>query len=174
LASAQAHLPERAFVSLQRKMEEAMLDAPPQLVPGAGPLIADLHASGIRLGIISDTGLTIGRVMRQILSREGLLRYFDGFSFSDELGVTKPHPLAFHNVLRQMRVAPHQAVHVGDLLQTDVRGAKGVGMRAVLITGITGCHDSEGEADAVVDDFAQLRFLFTSWGLLETKDPAFN
>jgi hypothetical protein len=40
-----------------------------------------------------------------------------------------------------------------------------MGMRAVLITGVSGTED-DGQADAVVKDFAELRQLFEEWGLL--------
>lgn len=159
-------LPEDACRLLQRDTEEAMLDRPPLLATGAAALLADLHRAGIAIGLISDTGLTIGRVMRMILAKDGILSYFSGFAFSDEVGVTKPHRRAFEHALQQMGVSPEEAVHVGDLPETDICGAKAVGMHAVLITAISGRQD-DGQADAIVSDFAELRHLFQEWGLLK-------
>ncbi len=165
LAALGCPLPPARHALLLRQLEEAMLADPPRLLPGAAELLQDLHAQGIALGIVSDTGLTVGRVMREILRRCGLLSLFGGFSFSDEVGVTKPHPQAFITALRQMGLHPEQAVHVGDLPQTDIRGAKQIGMRAVLITAVTGACD-DGLADAIVRDHYELRALLCSWGFL--------
>ena len=159
---------EDACRLLQRNAEEAMLDDPPLLVAGAAALLADLHQGGIAIGLISDTGLTIGRVMRLILAQDGILPYFSGFAFSDEVGVTKPHRRAFECALGQMGLRPEEAVHVGDLPETDICGATAVGMRAVLVTGVSGRQD-DGHADAVVGGFAELRGLFREWGLLPAK-----
>lgn len=165
LNQVRADIPESECLMLRRFMEEAMLDHPPEMVPGARDLLHDLQAAGVKLGLISDTGLTVGRVMRTILERDGVLTCFQGLAFSDELGVTKPNPLTFRRALEGMGVAPAEAVHVGDLPFTDVRGAKELGMRAVLITGVTGLAD-DGQADAVVEDFGELRELFRAWELL--------
>jgi putative hydrolase of the HAD superfamily len=45
----------------------------------------------------------------------------------------KPHPSIFLAALALMRVAPADAVMVGDSLVHDVMGARHVGMRAVLL-----------------------------------------
>lgn len=160
-----ASLPEESFLDLQRQLEDAMLDSPPSLAPGAAPVLADLHRAGLRLGIISDTGLTVGRVMRCILARDGILQYFSGFAFSDEVGCPKPHRRAFQCVLEQLGLRPEDAAHVGDLPHTDIRGAREAGMCAILMTGISGQAD-DGTADAIVENFADLRRLLERWEVL--------
>ncbi len=161
----EADLPEGERDLLQSFMEEAILTHPPELVAGARDLLLDLADAGVKLGIVSDTGLTVGRVMRTILAGDGIEGCFQGFAFSDEVGFCKPNRLAFERALGEMGVAPARAVHVGDLPQTDIRGAKALGMRAVLVTGVSDTSD-EGTADAVVTDFDELRGLFQDWGLL--------
>jgi len=158
-------LPASDCLELQRALEEAMLDAPPPLVPGAERLLHELHDSGVRLGIVSDTGLTVGRVMRRILGKDGLLDCFSGFAFSDEVGVTKPNEHTFQRALTGMGLAPEQAAHVGDLPHTDICGAKAIGMKAILMNGVSGKQD-DGRADAVVADYGELRQVLRRWGLL--------
>jgi len=158
-------LPKEVCLVLQHSLEETMLEHSPVLAEGAASLLSDLHRAGIRLGIVSDTGLTVGRVMRRILDRHGILPYFSGFAFSDEVGVTKPHRRAFRSVLEQLGLRPEEAAHVGDLPQTDIQGAKEIGMRAILITGVSQQQDN-GNADAVVEDFAELRELLDRWEVL--------
>jgi putative hydrolase of the HAD superfamily len=165
LADLGVELPEQACAYLQGEMEEAILATPPLLVPGAAELLASLHGAGVRLGLISDTGITVGRAMVHILEDHGIRRFFDAFSFSDETGVYKPQPKAFLTALEQMGVQPEEAVHVGDLPETDMCGAREVGMRPVLITGVSHRQD-DGCADAAVESFAELADLFHDWGLL--------
>lgn len=137
-------------------LQEAILKAPPRPVEGAEKTLSSLHHSGYRLGLISDTGFTPGRLMREVLRADGLLPLFDHLTFSDELGCTKPNPQAFLSTLRALGVGPERAAHVGDLPETDIRGAKGVGMKAILFTAVSRRFDGAGEADAVIESYREL------------------
>jgi putative hydrolase of the HAD superfamily len=54
--------------------------------------------------------------------------------WTSELPWTKPHPTAFHAAMRAVRATdPARCVYVGDRPYDDISGAKGVGMRAVLV-----------------------------------------
>jgi len=161
-------LPVADRAALLAALEEAMLGQPPAMVAGARDLLHELHAAGVRLGLISDTGLTVGRVMRKILAADDVLHCFQGLAFSDEVGTVKPARRPYEAALSAMGVAPDQAIHVGDLPFTDICGAKAMGMRAVLITGVSGLRD-DGLADAVVEDYAGLRRLFGKWSLLTSN-----
>ncbi len=162
------NLTNAAFDDLRRAVEEVMLSQPPAMAPGAKEVLLALHAAGARIGLISDTGLTVGRVMRRILAHDGVLHCFQGLAFSDELGTVKPARLPYETALAGMGVTAARAIHVGDLPFTDIRGAKEMGMRAVLITGVTGSAD-DGNADAVVSGFGELRRLLGDWGLLPSR-----
>ncbi len=136
--------------------ENAILRAPPRLVEGAEETLRSLRRRGYLLGLISDTGFTPGRVMREVMRADEILPLFDHLTFSDELGCTKPHPEAFLSTLRSLGVEPKHAVHVGDLPETDIRGAKGVGMKAILFTAVSHRFDGADEADAVISSFGEL------------------
>jgi putative hydrolase of the HAD superfamily len=49
------------------------------------------------------------------------------------VGIPKPAPEIFHAALELADVAAGQAVHVGDSVENDVRGALAVGIPAVLL-----------------------------------------
>jgi putative hydrolase of the HAD superfamily len=106
-------------------------------VPNAGALdvLHTLHSRGFRLGLICNTGRTPGKMLRLVLDRLGLARYLSVLSFSDEVGLRKPHPEIFQRTLSALGVAPADAAHVGDDVTTDVAGARGVGIRAIHL-----CH----------------------------------
>lgn len=139
---------ERAM--LAAAYEDCSLVAPPRPIAGVRATIPRL-AGKYALGIICDTGITPGRVLRRFLAQDGLLHHFRYCVFSDETGRTKPHLSNFRSALRALGVKPAEAVHVGDLIRTDIRGAHGAGMRAVLFTGITKytSEQLEGEAQGV-------------------------
>lgn len=133
------------LAEIQTGMENSILDDLPTLAPQVEPVLADL-STRYHLAIISDTGLTPGRVLRQLLERDKVLRYFTHLTFSDEVGRSKPHPSAFLTTLDALGATPAEAIHVGDLLRTDIAGAQRVGMRAVQYIGI-----SRDQADVLED-----------------------
>jgi len=106
---------------------------PPALKEGVKETLEALNGE-YRMGIISDTGVTPGSIIREHLEGHELLQYFTSTVFSDEVGFCKPDPKVFEIALNELEVRPEEAVHVGDLLRTDVAGAKGIGMKAVWVS----------------------------------------
>src|SRR5688500_12488862 len=103
-----------------------------QLVDGVTDAVAGLAEMGIRLGIICDVGFTPSPTLLGHLDRLGLLKYFDHWSFSDEVGYYRPERRIFEHALRGLgSPEPGRCVHIGDRRRTDVAGAQAVGMRAV-------------------------------------------
>ncbi|MGD2178016.1 MAG: hypothetical protein PVG71_09365, partial [Anaerolineae bacterium] len=86
LGQVDAKLPEHSEQALGRAMEAVFLRGrEPRLVSSVTEVLPRL-AGRFRLGVISDTGLTPGRVLRGVMRRDGLLGYFDALTFSDEFG----------------------------------------------------------------------------------------
>jgi putative hydrolase of the HAD superfamily len=148
-------IPADVQAGLYRPIQEALLERPPALVPGVAEVIPRL-AARYRLGVISDVGLTPGRVLRELLRRDGLQACFSTMTFSDEAGATKPRPEVFERTLAALGVAPAEAAHVGDLPETDLAGARGVGMKAVLFLGVSARKDGREMADGVFSNYGEL------------------
>jgi len=140
-------LPDNVKAYVAREFAEAFLRDPPELNDGAVKTVQRLSVK-MKLGIISDTGLTPGSVIRRYLSEKGLLSYFSATVFSDELGYCKPDVRAFMKALGLLGTKPAEAMHVGDLLRTDVAGAKAAGMKAVWLK----VRDGE-RVEGVVPDY---------------------
>ena len=149
---------------IQIWMEHGVLTHVPQLTPEARKVLADLSAR-YPLALISDTGLTPGRVLRQILEQDNLIGFFTHLTFSDEIGRSKPHPDAFLSTLEALDVDPAEAVHIGDLLRTDIAGAQSVGMRGVQYIGLN--HDQSVDngitPDAIIRSHTELESLLHQW-----------
>lgn len=128
--------PDEGLIALTaRRLEEASLHGSLTPLPGVKESLPKL-AQKYRLGVVSDTGITGGRLLREHLERQGLLEYFSGFSFSDETGTVKPRREAFMVALDELGVDPQNALHIGDIPRTDIGGAFGAGYSwAVQYTG---------------------------------------
>jgi putative hydrolase of the HAD superfamily len=111
-------------------VDAALLDFPPPLLPGAADAIRAL-ATRFPLAIISDTGFASGVAQDALLERDGLLDYFPVRVYSMDIGHAKPRPEPFHAAVDALGLARHEAMHIGDIERTDVRGALGAGLRAV-------------------------------------------
>ena len=98
----------------------------------AAPLLTALRERGIRTGLLSNTHWP-RRWHEHWLERDGVLDLIDARVYTSDLPHTKPHPEAFLAVLGRLGVVPERAVFVGDRPIDDISGAKGVGMRAVLV-----------------------------------------
>jgi len=130
-------------------IEMAVLEAPAAPLPGAAEALLAV-AERYPVALICDTGFSSGRALRRLLARDGLLGCFRHLTFSDELGTTKPSARNFELTLDALGVLPAEAVHVGDLVETDIVGAKGAGMWAVLYWGEGREYADTAPADAVI------------------------
>jgi HAD superfamily hydrolase (TIGR01549 family) len=139
---------------LLRAIEESGFDAGERVVDGAADALSQLHSMGIPLGVVSDSGISPGRVLRRLLTAGGLMDYLvvSALAFSDEVGVPKPHPRMFQAALAGLGPNANTAatVHIGDRRATDIAGARAIGMRTVRFIG---CYEDTSpgpEADVVV------------------------
>ncbi len=114
------------------------------LVPGAKELLESIKERGLVVGLISDVawGLPSEFPLRD-LQHFGLEQYFDDMVFSTDVGLRKPHPKIFKIALSNLGVSASRSVYIGNSLRQDIKGAKGVGMRAVLKRSIH-CPYEEG------------------------------
>ena len=131
-------------LELQRLIEDPVPERVLSPIAGVEAAIGRLRERGLRLGIVCDSGMMVGRVLRGQLERTGLAGHFEAgaLAFSDEVGVTKPRPEIFQRALAALDAQPGRAAHVGDLRFTDMAGARALGMRAVRFRGF---NDDTGE-----------------------------
>jgi len=135
--------------------------------PDVRPLWGQLRSRGIRIGVLSNT-LWPRTEHDRVFRRDGVADLIDAAVYTSEIEWTKPHPAAFHAVLDALGgIAPEDAVFVGDRPWDDIAGAKGVGMRAVLLphSEIPAYQEGpvRGEPDAVVTRLAEVLSLVDSW-----------
>ncbi len=93
------------------------------------PTLEVLDVRGLKLGVISN----IYRDLQQLCDDLGISQYLDFVVSSLTAGVEKPHPPIFLAALAKAGVKPHEAMHVGDQYAGDIVGARGVGIKPVLL-----------------------------------------
>jgi putative hydrolase of the HAD superfamily len=98
--------------------------------PGIGDVLHYLMDRSIPRGIISNSMFS-GSVLETELNKHGLRSMFDFLLSSADYGIRKPHPLLFELALHRLGLEAQSVWFVGDTLETDIVGAKQVGLYAV-------------------------------------------
>ncbi len=131
------------------------LDIPPQVLSDAVLVIKKLCKS-YTLAIVSDAIITPGIVLRKLLKKYDILDSFMHFAFSDEVGFSKPSKEIFNFILNKLSLPAEECLHIGDRPVNDIDGAKKVGMKAFLFTGIKKRNLATFVPDAEFDNFFEL------------------
>jgi HAD superfamily hydrolase (TIGR01509 family) len=93
-------------------------------------VLKKLHGK-YKLGLVSN--FAIPESGWKLLRKFGMKGFFDAVIISGEVNRRKPSPEIFEKALKALGVQASKAVFVGDMLDLDVMGPKGVGMKTVLI-----------------------------------------
>jgi len=93
------------------------------------PTLTELRERGFRLAVVSNWDSRL----RRLLDTLELSPFFDVIGVSSEEGCEKPDPRFFRQVLGKLGVDAAQAVHVGDVPELDLTGARAAGVDALLI-----------------------------------------
>lgn len=125
-------IPQSDVDLLTREFEPMMLQNPPPLKKGVKKTLEDLSPD-YQIGLISNTGVILGKVISKVLDEYGILQFFDATIYSDETGLFKPHPKMFEIPLTKLNCSPLNAIHVGDMLETDIKGAKDYKMHTIWV-----------------------------------------
>jgi putative hydrolase of the HAD superfamily len=126
--------------------------------PGIGPLLARLTASGLPVGLVSNSMFSAA-VLRWELAGHGLDGYFPLVLSSADYGLRKPHPSLFHTAVARLHLTPREVWFVGDDFTNDVLGAARAGLAPVWYNRPVAPLPPEAEPVAQVrhwDDFLPL------------------
>jgi len=119
-----------------------------QVFPDVRPALDRMVDDGVRLAVVSNWDSRLPQVLEML----ELTAYFEQVAVSHLEGVEKPDPQIFHRVLERMDIGPQGAVHVGDVPELDLDGARAAGIDGVLV-------DRKGKIDAslkTLDDLSTL------------------
>ena len=91
-------------------------------------MLKALSAKNYRLGVITN-----GRspFQEQNIQALGIQPFFSTVLVSEAVGLRKPDPAIFQKALHSMDVRASDAVFIGDSPESDIRGARRAGMKAI-------------------------------------------
>ena len=102
-----------------------------KLYGGVELLLQSLQENGVKQGVITNKP---SRFTRPLLSKFGILEYFDLVYCGDTFTEKKPHPMPLLKAAKQMGIDLEQCLMVGDS-SNDINAAKACGMPCVGVRG---------------------------------------
>jgi HAD superfamily hydrolase (TIGR01549 family) len=101
------------------------------LFPGILEMLQQVRDLGLKMGVLSNA--RNDWAVREIMERLGLTRYFDAILTSAALGVRKPRPEPFREMLKLLGIEAAEAVMVGNSMEADVAGAVPLGIKTIRV-----------------------------------------
>ncbi|HEY3381014.1 MAG TPA: HAD-IA family hydrolase [Vicinamibacterales bacterium] len=129
---------DKAGVTTSEKTDAALADLQAyhtrvnlwETVPdGVREALERMRGLGLKLVVVSNAN---GK-LRFLMERLGLAPFFQLMLDSTEEGVEKPDPRLFQRALERSGAIAVETMHVGDLFNVDVMGARGAGLQAALL-----------------------------------------
>ena len=119
-------MPEAFF---RRLSELFMVTSHWHIFPDAYPALTALKERGLVVGAVSNWVWNLPELLHAL----DLVSHFDFIAASARIGFEKPHPRIFEWALERAGVPPESVIHVGDHVDADIEGARGVGIEGILI-----------------------------------------
>lgn len=136
---------EAAFPSFVRSV---------RIDPQAADLLEFLKRRGARLALLSNAS----SYSEEILDRVGLRDLFDTVILSYRVGILKPDPEIYRLALTGLGLPAAAVTFVGDGGDQELRGARNVGMRTVLVyRNLPHSESARADADYVVTDLTKIK-----------------
>jgi putative hydrolase of the HAD superfamily len=129
LGEAGVKLPRDKVLEILRELSRSAKVENYVLYDDVLPTLEKLKKRDLTVGLI--TSLT--KDMNLIYSDLGLAHYIDFVVTPKVVGANKPEPPIFLAALERAGVGASESVYVGDQYETDVVGARGVGISPILI-----------------------------------------
>lgn len=93
------------------------------------PALELLQERGLRMGLISNWDSTLSSIVEGL----NLSHYFETIISSADVRLHKPMPEIFQLALKRLDIEAEEALHVGDHLHADAKGAEAVGITPLLL-----------------------------------------
>jgi putative hydrolase of the HAD superfamily len=101
------------------------------IFPGVLQMLQQVRDLGLKMGLLSNA--RNDWAVKEIMNRLGLTAYFDAILTSAALGIRKPRPEPFREMLKLLAVGAAEAVMVGNSMEADIAGARPLGIRTIRV-----------------------------------------
>lgn len=114
----------------------------------AHDVLGRLHGR-FKIALVSN--FTDSAYLRRCLEGLGIEGFFDSVIVSETVGWRKPHPEIFETFLELTGTMADEAVFIGDDPISDIKGAKNLGIKTVLLAKLGHVGSDEGETEVMPD-----------------------
>lgn len=101
------------------------------LFPGVTEMLQQVRDLELKLGLLSNA--RNDWAVREIVEHLGLSRFFDAILTSAAVGIRKPRPEPFNQMLELLAVRASDTVMIGNSMEADVAGAKPLGIKTIRV-----------------------------------------
>jgi putative hydrolase of the HAD superfamily len=101
------------------------------LFPGVPEMLQQIRDLGLKMGLLSNA--RNDWAVREIVEQADITRYFDVILTSATVGLRKPRPEPFREMLKSLGIEAAEAVMVGNSMEADVAGAAPLGIRTIRV-----------------------------------------
>ena len=125
--------------ALLREIEVAVCESaswePPDIIEGVESELTELKRRGLKLAVVSNTGLAPGRYVERALRSRGFDQWIDHWIWSDDVRSWKPGPAIFAATLNALGETAAETAFVGDTPEADVLGSQHAGFAVSVLVG---------------------------------------
>lgn len=125
------------------------------VMPGLVDLLEKLSSKNYPMAVASSS---YPEIIKIILEKTGLRKYFDVVVSSQEAGKSKPEPDVFLLAARKLGISAKDCLVVEDSAN-GIKAAQAAGMSCIAYQGSGANPQSQKEADAIVKSYAQLEMM---------------
>jgi putative hydrolase of the HAD superfamily len=101
------------------------------IFPGVQEMLQQARNLGLKMGLLSNA--RNDWAVKEIMERLDLTRHFDVILTSAALGIRKPRPEPFREMLKMLGVEAREAVMVGNSMEADVAGAVPLSIKTIRV-----------------------------------------
>jgi len=145
---------EKAFENRLMGMREALLNISGENITA----LKKLKKAGKKLGLISNADY----LEIDSWADSPLAPLFESTIFSCQVGFVKPQPEIYKLCLNELEVSPGNSVFVGDGGSNELIGARGIGMKTIMMTGVIKnfwphvIEERKDQADYIIENISEL------------------
>ena len=136
----------------EKYMEILNNDATIKAIPGLPELLQRLKAKGYKIGLGSSS---VRPMVNNVLTRFGIIEYFDALTTGDEVEHSKPDPTIYLLAAKKLGVNPADCTVVEDAA-SGVKAAKAAGMQCIAVRNPNSGQQDLSLADKIIDKYEEI------------------
>lgn len=128
-------------------------DASIQAIQGIPELLQRLKSKGYKIGLGSSS---VRPMVKNVLTRFGIIEYFDALATGDEVEHAKPDPAIYLLAAQRLGVKPENCTVVEDAA-SGVRAAKAAGMQCIAVNNPHSGQQDLSMADEIIEKYEEIK-----------------